>query len=134
MRRFESARGLLSALLPALLLLCWSGIAATAITGFIAAPLLGQPFAGLALSARTTSTARALWHGAVLYPLAYGLGFAALGQATVITGAALGTLHAALLALLTLRRGGGQLLRASLPRMLLFAIYGSVLGFAFVTP
>jgi len=123
----------LSTLLPPVLLLCWSGIAATTLTGLVAAPLLGEPFASFALGPRRPSTAGALWLGLALYPLAYALGFAALGKATIITGAVLGLAHAAVLAILALRLGGRALVAASTRRMLLCVCYGAVLGFAVVT-
>ena len=134
MRRFESARGLLSALLAPALLLFWSGIAATAFTGLVAAPLLGTRLADLALAPRRPATGRALALGLAGYPLAYGLAFAAAGTASLATGTLFGTAHAALLALLSLRHGGRSLLRANGARLLLCVLYGAMLGFAFVTP
>lgn len=134
MRRFESARGLLTSFIPPALLLFWSAIAATALTGLVAAPLVGERFASIALAPRAPVAGRALWQGLVAYPLAYALGFKALGEANLITGLLLGSMHAALLALLAFRSGGRELVRASVTRMLLLVVYGGVLGFAFVMP
>jgi hypothetical protein len=124
----------LSSLIPPALLLFWSGIAATALTGLVAAPLVGERFASIALSPRVPVSGRALWQGLIAYPAAYALGFMALGEANLLTGVVLGAMHAALLALLALRTGGRELVRASVTRMLLLVAYGGVLGFAFVTP
>jgi hypothetical protein len=124
----------LSALLPSALLLFWSGIAATAVAGLVAAPLVGERLASIALASRNPGTGRALWLGLAAYPLSYGLGFTLMNEASLVTGALLGTAHAAIFGLLALRNGGSQLLRATRSRMLLCLVYGVVLGFAFVVP
>jgi hypothetical protein len=134
MRRFESARGLLTAFLPAALLLAWSAIAATAATAFVAAPLLGHSPSALALSPTRPRTGRALLLGLLGYPLVYALGFAVLGEANLLTGTLLGLGHALIVALTLLRNGGSMLLRENATRLLLFVGYGAVLGFAFLVP
>ncbi|NJD11429.1 MAG: hypothetical protein FIB01_13655 [Gemmatimonadetes bacterium] len=120
--------------LPAVLLLLWSGIAATTLAGLVAAPLLRLPFAAIALAPRQPTTGRALWLGLGAYPLAYGVAFTIVGEATIGSGALAGLAHAALLGLLALRHGGWRLAAASTRRMGLCGLYGAVLGFAFVMP
>lgn len=124
----------MSALLPAALLLFWSGIAATAVTGLVAAPLIGERFASLAPPTRRPREGRAIWLGLAIYPLCYALGFALLREANLLTGAVLGLAHATVFGLLAVRLGGRQALRDNATRLLLCVIYGVVLGFAFVAP
>jgi hypothetical protein len=124
----------LSALLLTALLLLWSGIAATAVTGLVAAPFFGEKPAAIALNGQPQASGGALLLGLAVYPLCYALGFATLGEASLATGALLGTAHAAVLGLLALRRGGRKRLHATRARMLLCVLYGAMLGFAFVTP
>jgi hypothetical protein len=124
----------LTALLPAALVLAWSAVAATAFTALVAAPLLGQPVAALALAPRRPATAHALLLALLVYPPCYALGFAILGEANLFTGLLLAALHALVLAALSFRAGGAELIRDNAARLGLCLLYGAVLGFTFLLP
>jgi hypothetical protein len=123
-----------SSYVPVVLLLAWSALAATALSGLVLAPLLGRPAAALALTPRHPTFAAALLLGLAGYPVAYALGFFALGEASLVTGTLLGIAHASLATILFLRAGGRDLVRDNATRLLLYVCYGALLGFAFLTP
>jgi hypothetical protein len=123
-----------SALLPPALLLLWSGLAATLLSGLVLAPLLGESTAGLGLAPTRARLPAALLLGLLVLPVFYALGFLLLRNANLITGALLGILHALVLAARSLVQGGGPLLRQNGRRLVLCIVYGALLGFAYTMP
>lgn len=123
-----------STLLPPALLLLWSGAAATLVAALVLAPLLGESAGAIALAPRRASLPQALLLGLLVLPLLYGMLLSLIGEANLVTGAILGSMHAALLALRSVRLGGRDLLRENTNRLLLCIAYGALLGFTYVTP
>ena len=123
-----------SALLPPLLLLLWSGAVATLVTSFVLAPLLGEPHGAIALAPQHPRLGQAALLGLLVLPLLFGAAFAIIHEANLLTGLALGSLHAAALAARSVRSGGQDLLRDNRNRLLLCLAYGALLGFTYVTP
>jgi hypothetical protein len=122
-----------STLLPAALLLLWSGAAATLVASLVLAPLLGESAGALAVAPRP-SQPQAMLFGLLVLPLLYGVVLSLIHEANLVTGAILGSVHAAVLALRSVRYGGRDLLRENTNRCLLCIAYGALLGFTYVTP
>ena len=114
----------------------WTGTAALLATAAVIAPLAGprRP-RGAVLFFRPDGLRELpllLALGMVLYPAAYGLAFDALHNATFLSGAALGALHAVLL--LLFQAVTGRTVREPAVTVLTCLVYGIVMGFLYVTP
>lgn len=122
-------------IMPAWLLLIWSGLAATCAAAVTARAIGGVSSAPWSLAPMPRSPLHgALWSlvaGLAAYPLLYGLIFEALHRADVPVGLALGLVHAVILfAFVRQRDTSRAAFRAAVPQV----IYAAVLGFLYVTP
>jgi hypothetical protein len=121
---------------PSWLLLLWTGLAALLAAALIVAPLAGpRAPRGAIYFFRPEGFAQYLllvFLGLVLYPLLYGLAFDLTHTASVLSGAAAGLAHAA--GLLAIRAARRARIQMPLLTLLLYVVYGAVLGFLYVTP
>ena len=124
----------MSALLPPLLLLLWSGLAATLVTTLVLAPLFGVSAAALSPAPARPRVLSALLAGTLALPLVYALGFALLREASLLTGTLLGGVLALGLVGRSVAAGGRELLRENGRRGLIWVAYGTLLGFVHTIP
>ena len=123
-------------IMPAWLLLLWSGLAAACAAALVAPAIGGVPVASWSLAPLPRSrTHGALWSfaaGLLIYPVLYGTIFELLHRADLRTGLMLGAVHgAAMFVLVRRRRGSG---RAGVRTATAHLVYGAVLAFLYVTP
>jgi hypothetical protein len=119
---------------PGWLLLVWSGAAATAAAAVAGSVLGGRGGSWLLLSQgrrRSTAVTLSMLAGILGYPALYGLAFEALGRADVPAGLLLGLVHGAVVfaAARPLSRPGPAARLATI-----HMVYGTALGFLYVTP
>ena len=123
-------------IMPAWLLLLWSGLAAACAAALVAPIIGGVRVAPWSLAPLPTSrTHGALWSlmgGLLAYPVLYGTAFELLHRADLPTGLLLGTIHGAAMFILARRRRGSG--RAGLRAAAAHLVYGAVLAFLYVTP
>jgi hypothetical protein len=122
-------------IMPAWLLLLWSGLAAAGSAAIVAHAIGGVRRASWSLApsprSRSHGAAWSLLAGTVAYPLGYGMAFELLHRADVATGLALGALHGAIMFAVARRRGTT---RAALRTASAHLVYGTVIAFLYVTP
>lgn len=122
-------------ILPAWLLLIWSGVAAATAVAFLAPAIGGVPVASWSLAPVPRSRAHgAAWSfgaGVIAYPLLYGIAFELLQRADIRTGLILGALHGALMFAVARQRGT---VRAAVRAASAHLIYGAVIAFLYITP
>lgn len=122
-------------IMPAWLLLLWSGLAAAGAAALVAYAIGGVRRASWSLAptprSRSHGAAWSLLGGMVVYPLLYGVTFELLQRADVITGLILGTIHAAVIFAVARRRGT---IRAALRAAFAHIAYGAVIAFLYITP
>jgi hypothetical protein len=122
-------------IVPAWLLLIWSGLAAASAAA-IAAPAIG----GVQVAAWSLAPApRSRLHGAVwslaagafAYPLIYGAAFELLHRADITAGLILGAIHGAIMFAVARPKGTP---RSALRAAFAHLVYGAVMGFLYITP
>lgn len=122
-------------IMPAWLLLIWSGLGAATAAAILAPAIGGVPVASWSLAPLPRSRAHgAAWSftaGVIAYPLIYGFAFELLHRADLRTGVILGALHGGLMFALARRRGT---VRAALRAASAHLIYGAVIAFLYITP
>lgn len=122
-------------IMPAWLLLLWSGLAAAGAAALVARTIGGVRRAPWSLApiprSRAHGAAWCLAAGLIVYPLLYGIAFEFLHRADVATGLILGALHGAIMFAIA-RRGGP--VRAALRVALAHVVYGAVIAFLYITP
>lgn len=121
---------------PSWLLLVWTGLAALLAAALIVAPLAGSggPRSALYFFRPQDAGGYILMGvlGLLVYPVLYGLAFDLTHTASVLSGAAAGIVNAAILiAVRAVQRGR---IEKPLLTLLLYVVYGAVLGFLYVTP
>lgn len=123
-------------IMPAWLLLLWSGLAAACAAALIASAIGGVPVASWSLAPLPRSrTHGAIWSfaaGLLVYPVLYGLVFELLHRADLRTGLILGAIHGAVMFVLARRRRVSG--RAGFRITAAHLVYGAVLAFLYVTP
>lgn len=133
--QFREHRHSYTMIVPAWLLLIWSGLAAASAAAMVAPAIGGVPVASWSLAPAPRSRFHgALWSltaGAVVYPVLYGFLFELLHRADLTTGLILGALHAAVMFALA-RRDGTT--RSALRTAVAHLVYGAVIAFLYVTP
>jgi hypothetical protein len=121
---------------PAWLLLLWAALVASVVAAWLGFAARGR----LADDRPLRSAALTLFMGVFVYGPLYGLAFEAIGAATLLLGGALGTLHGASFAAITLsvRRqpGGRRPDTASIHgrRIVARLVYGAILGLLYIVP
>jgi hypothetical protein len=122
-------------IMPAWLLLLWSGLAAAIAAAFVAFSIGGVSVASWSLAPRPRSRSHgAVWFlaaGLFVYPLGYGIAFELLHRADLRIGVLLGALHGAFMFAVTRRRGTT---RAALRAAAAHLAYGAVMAFLYITP
>jgi hypothetical protein len=122
-------------IVPAWLLLTWSGLAAASAAALIAPVIGGVPTASWSLAPTPRSRLHgALWSftaGVLAYPLLYGVVFELLHRADLRTGLILGALHATVMFAFARQRGST---RAALRVAIAHLVYGGMIAFLYVTP
>jgi hypothetical protein len=122
-------------IMPAWLLLIWSGLVAACVAAIIAPAIGGVPVASWSLApvprSRSQGVAWSLAAGMFAYPLLYGIAFELIERADLRTGLILGTLHGAVMFAVARRRAPS---RAALRTAVAHLVYGIVMAFLYVTP
>ena len=122
-------------IMPAWLLLIWSGLAAASAAALVAPALGGVPVAAWSLAPLPRSRAHGIaWSiaaGMFAYPLLYGIAFELLHRADIRIGLLLGAVHGAIM-FLAARRASTT--RAALRAASAHLVYAAVLAFLYVTP
>lgn len=122
-------------IMPAWLLLIWSGLVAACVAAIIAPAIGGVPVASWSLApvprSRSQGAAWSLAAGMFAYPLLYGIALELVERADLRTGLILGTLHGAAMFAVARRRATS---RAALRTAVAHLVYGIVMAFLYVTP
>ncbi|MBR9989625.1 MAG: hypothetical protein KFH98_07720 [Gemmatimonadetes bacterium] len=122
-------------IMPAWLLLFWSGLAAASAAALIASAVGGVTVAAWSLApaprSRSHGAAWFLLAGVLGYPVAYGIAFELLNRADITTGLMLGAMHGILMFAVA-RRAGST--RAAFRAALAHLVYGAVMAFLYITP
>ncbi|MGH7464614.1 MAG: hypothetical protein ACREK1_05520 [Longimicrobiales bacterium] len=122
-------------IMPAWLLLLWSGLAAACVAALTATLIGGVRVASWSLApvprSRSHGAAWSIGAGMFAYPLVYGIAFELLHRADLRTGFMLGAVHAAVMFAAARRRGS---MRAALRAAAAHLVYGGVIAFLYVTP
>lgn len=122
-------------IMPAWLLLIWSGLAASVAAAAVALAIGGARTASWSLAPVPRSrTHGALWSfaaGVLAYPILYGVIFELLHRADLAIGLSMGALHGAVMFVIARRHGTP---RAALRTALAHVIYAATMAFLYVTP
>lgn len=122
-------------IVPAWLLLIWSGLAAASAAAVVASAIGGVPVASWSLAPAPRSRSHgAVWSitaGVLAYPVLYGIVFELLHRADLRTGVILGAIHGA--AMFAAARTEGTT-RSALRAGVAHFVYGAVLAFLYITP
>lgn len=122
-------------IMPAWLLLVWSGLVAACVAALVAPAIGGVPVASWSLAPVPRSRSHgAVWSlaaGMFAYPLIYGIAFELAHRADLRTGLILGTIHGALMFAVARRRASS---RAALRAAAAHLVYGVVIAFLYITP
>lgn len=122
-------------IMPAWLLLLWSGLAAASAAALAAAAIGGVPAGSWSLApnprSRSHAAAWTIVAGVLVYPVLYGLAFEILHRADVRIGFLLGAVHGSVLFIIARRRGTT---RAALRAAAAHLVYGTVMAFLYITP
>ena len=122
-------------IMPAWLLLLWSGLAATSVAAVAAPAIGGVRTAPWSLApvprSRSHGAAWSILAGVLAYPLLYGVAFELLHRADLLTGLALGAVHGAVMFVPAHRAGT---LRGAFRAAAAHLVYGAFIAFLYVTP
>lgn len=122
-------------IMPAWLLLIWSGLVAACVAAALAPLIGGVSVASWSLApvprSRSHGAAWSIAAGMFTYPLIYGIVFELIQRADLRTGLILGGLHGAVMFVVARRRGTS---RAALRAAAAHLVYGIVMAFLYVTP
>jgi hypothetical protein len=122
-------------IMPAWLLLLWSGLAAASAAAVIAPAIGGVSVASWSLAPTPRSRAHgAAWTvaaGMIAYPIIYGVAFEILHRSDMRIGILLGGVHGAIMFVVARRRGTT---RAALRAAAAHLAYGTVMAFLYITP
>lgn len=122
-------------IMPAWLLLVWSGLAATSVAALLAPAVGGAAVAPWSLAPVPRSVRHgAAWSliaGAIVYPIVYGFLFELLHRADLRIGLVLGALHGVIMFAVARRTSSS---RAAFRAAAAHLVYGAAIAFLYITP